>query len=52
VAPTPNHTRKSGAMATLGTTWKNSICGVMKRSKRSEEVIAIASGTATATASA
>ena len=39
-------------MATLGTTWKNSICGVMKRSKRSEAVMPMASGMAIATASA
>ena len=51
-APTPNHTRKSGATATFGTTWKNSSVGMVKRSKRSEEVMAMASGMATTTARA
>ena len=50
--PTPNHTRKSGAIATFGTTWKKSIGGMTKRSKRCDEVIAIASGMAMTTASA
>src|ERR1700752_5142797 len=47
--PTPNQTRNSGATATLGTTWKNSRVGMTKLSKRCEDVIAMASGTATAT---
>jgi hypothetical protein len=49
-APTPNHTRKSGAIATFGTTWKNSSVGMTNRSKRCDAVIAIASGMAIATA--
>ena len=52
ITPTPNHTRKSGATATLGTTWKKSSVGMVKRSKRSEEVIAMASGMAITTARA
>ena len=52
VTPTPNHTRKSGAIAIFGTTWKKSIVGMTNRSKRELEVIAIASGTAIPTASA
>ncbi len=48
--PTPNQTRNSGATATFGTTWKNSMVGMTNASKRCDDVIAIASGMATATA--
>ena len=50
--PTPNQTRKSGAIAIFGTTWKKSMVGITKRSKRALAVIAIASGSAIATARA
>ena len=52
VAPTPNQTRNSGAIATLGTIWKNSIVGITNSLKRLDEVMAIASGMAIATAKA
>ena len=52
VVPTPNQTRNSGAIATFGTTWKNSIVGITNSSKRFDDVMAIASGSAIPTASA
>src|SRR6266446_642028 len=42
----------NGATATLGTTWKKSIVGITKSSKRLDEVIAFASGMAMTTARA
>jgi hypothetical protein len=48
--PTPNQTKKSGAKDILGTVWKKSSMGVMKRSKLGEAVIAIAIGIAIAIA--
>ena len=50
MAPTPNQTRNNGAIATLGTTWKNSIVGMTNSSKRLDDVIATASGMAIPTA--
>ncbi len=44
VAPTPNQTRNSGAIATFGTIWKNSIVGMTSSLKRRDEVMAMASG--------
>jgi hypothetical protein len=52
VAPTPNHTRNSGAIATFGTIWKNSNVGMTNSLNRADDVIAMASGMATPTASA